>query len=491
MNAQHVHLIGIGGSGLSAIARVLLEEGHRVSGSDRQLSPLTAELARLGATIHHGHRPENVGQADVVLISSAVPDDNPEVIAARQRGIPVVKRAEFLGEMMAGRYGVAVAGTHGKTTTTAMIATILTEAGLDPTFIVGSVVDNLGTNAHAGRGPHFIIEADEYDHTFLGLRPRLAVVTTVEHDHPDCFPTIEAVMDAFTRFVALVPDDGGLIVCGDDPNARRLGTMGMGDAGGIPPSAPSRKVLTYGLGEGWDWQAVDLQPNDVGGSDFVALRHGRPAGDVRLRIPGRHNVLNALAALAVADELGIPPAQAGASLAAFRGTKRRFEHKGTVGGVTVIDDYAHHPTEIRATLAAARERYPERRIWAVFQPHTYSRTKALLDEFAASFADADHVIVTDIFAARERDTLGLSADDIVQRMAHPDARHIAGLEAVADHLLAHLRPGDVLITLGAGDGYLIGERVLREMTAHDSRGPLTEAGKAGRSPVGRASPSEE
>lgn len=448
------HFVGIGGTGLSAIAKVLLEQGHQISGSDLKMSLMALALAEMGATVYEGHDATNLEQPDVVVVSSAVPINNPEVVAARQRSIPVMKRDRVLGEMMAGRVGVAVAGTHGKTTTTAMIALILIEAGLDPTFIVGSVVENLGTNARAGQGPHFVIEADEYDHTFLGLRPWLAVVTTVEHDHPDCFPTPEAVMDAFTHFVALVPDDGCLIVCGDDPNARRLCDKRREARG---------KVTTYGLREGWDWRAVDLRLNDVGGNDFVVLRHGQPVGEFRLRIPGVHNALNALAALSATDELGVPLARSRAALAEFQGTKQRFEHKGTAGGVTVIDDYAHHPTEIRATLAAARERYPGCQIWAAFQPHTYSRVRALLDDFAASFADADHVIVTDIFAARERDTLGLSAADVVQRMAHPDAHHIAGLEAAADYLVAHLQPGDVLITLGAGDGYVIGERVLREM----------------------------
>jgi UDP-N-acetylmuramate--alanine ligase len=454
-----IHFIGIGGIGLSAIAKILLEEGHRVSGSDLQLSPLTANLEALGASIYKGHAAGNVGPADLVIMSSAIRPDNPEVVAARQRGIPVIKRDQMLGRMMEGRYGIAVAGTHGKTTTTAMIAWLLTQAELDPTFIVGGVVENLGTNAQAGQGEHFVIEADEYDYTFLGLKPRLAVVTVIEMDHPDCFRDLGEVTDAFIRFVSLVPEDGSVVGCGDEDRVRAV----------IQELAESKgkrgrpQVVTYGLDAGVDWQAVEIRSSEVGGSDFVALKEGRPVGAFGLQLPGLHNVQNALAAIAVADHLRLDLAGVGTALREFRGTKRRFEHKGTAGGMIVIDDYAHHPTEIRATLAAARGRYPDSEIWAVFQPHTYSRTRALLHEFAESFGDADHVIVVDIYAAREYDDLGVSAADIVARMAHPDAHHIAALDEAVGYLLQRLKPDDVLITLGAGDGYLVGERVLASL----------------------------
>jgi len=454
-----IHFIGIGGIGLSAIAKILLEEGHRVSGSDLQLSPLTANLEALGASIYKGHAAGNVGPADLVIMSSAIRPDNPEVVAARQRGIPVIKRDQMLGRMMEGRYGIAVAGTHGKTTTTAMIAWLLTQAELDPTFIVGGVVENLGTNAQAGQGEHFVIEADEYDYTFLGLKPHLAVVTVIEMDHPDCFRDLGEVTDAFIRFVSLVPEDGSVVGCGDEDRVRAV----------IQELAESKgkrgrpQVVTYGLDAGVDWQAVEIRSSEVGGSDFVALKEGRPVGAFGLQLPGLHNVQNALAAIAVADHLRLDLAGVGTALREFRGTKRRFEHKGTAGGMIVIDDYAHHPTEIRATLAAARGRYPDSEIWAVFQPHTYSRTRALLHEFAESFGDADHVIVVDIYAAREYDDLGVSAADIVARMAHPDAHHIAALDEAVGYLLQRLKPDDVLITLGAGDGYLVGERVLASL----------------------------
>jgi len=457
-----IHFIGIGGIGLSAMAKILLEEGYRVSGSDLHLSPLTANLEALGASIYKGHAAGNVGPADLVIMSSAIRPDNPEVVTARQRGIPVIKRDQMLGRMMDGRYGIAVAGTHGKTTTTAMIAWLLTQAGLDPTFIVGGVVENLGTNAQAGQGEHFVIEADEYDYTFLGLKPRLAVVTVIEMDHPDCFRDLGEVTDAFIKFVSLVPENGCVVGCGDESRVRAV--LGSCSRWIANPAAEGKKgrpqVVTYGLGAGMDWQAIEIRANELGGSDFVALKERQPVGAFGLRLPGLHNVKNALAAIAVADHLRLDLAGVGTALREFRGTKRRFEHKGTAGGVIVIDDYAHHPTEIRATLAAARGRYPDSEIWAVFQPHTYSRTRALLHEFAESFGDADHVIVVDIYAAREYDDLGVSAADIVARMAHPDAHHIAALDEAVGYLLQRLKPGDVLITLGAGDGYLVGERVL-------------------------------
>ncbi len=459
---QHVHFVGIGGIGLSAMAKVLLEEGYRVSGSDLQSSPLMADLEALGAIVYKGHAAGNVGPADLVIMSSAIQPNNPEVVAARQRGIPVMKRDRMLGRMMEGRYGIAVAGTHGKTTTTALIAWLLTRAGLDPTFIVGGVVENLGTNAQAGKGTPFVIEADEYDYTFLGLKPRLAVVTVIEMDHPDCFRDLDEVTEAFVKFVSLVPEDGCIVGCGDESRVRAV-IEGAKGSEGTEGSDEGPKVVTYGLGAGVDWQAVEIRANGVGGSDFVALRERQPVGTFSLQLPGLHNVKNALAAIVVADHLGLELAGVRMALREFQGTQRRFEHKGTAGGVVVIDDYAHHPTEIRVTLAAARGRYPDSEIWAVFQPHTYSRTRALLHEFAASFDDADHVIVVDIYPAREYDDLGVSAADIVARMGHPDARHIATLDDATDYLLRHLKAGNVLITLGAGDGYLVGEKALAHL----------------------------
>jgi UDP-N-acetylmuramate--alanine ligase len=447
-----VHLVGIGGIGLSAIARVLYGWGYRVSGSDQQASALTEELAAEGMGIYTDHRAENVSGAGLLVVSSAVPADNPEIVEARRRGLPVVKREQFLGELTAGKTTIAVAGTHGKTTTSAMIAWILTQAGLDPTFIVGGVLQNLGTNAQAGEGPHFVIEADEYDRAFLGLQPAVAVVTTLEHDHPDCYPTFEEMREAFTAFVERVLPGGLLIVCGEDKEAWALGQL---------PGGRGHRLESYGLDGQWDWQAEGVQLGSSAG--FEVWYQGKRQGKCALQLPGRHNVLNALAALAASIEAGVALDAGAAALTRFRGTARRFEIKGQTAGVTVVDDYAHHPTEIRATLAAARNKYPGRSLWAVFQPHTYSRTVALLDAFAAAFDQADHVLVTGIYAARETNVHGVSGMDIVTRMDHPDVQYTETLDSAVGVLVGQVQSGDVVITLGAGDGYLIGERVLEEL----------------------------
>jgi len=457
---KHIHLIGIGGAGLSAIARVLLGRGYQISGSDRNPPSGLDDLKEAGVRIFEGHRAENVHGADLVLASSAVPDDNVEIQEARRLGIPVMRRREFLGLLTEGYRTIAVAGTHGKTTTTAMIAFILKEAGMSPTFIVGGEMWNLGTNAGVGEGTYFVIEADEYDHTFLGLNPYVAVVTAIEMDHPDCYPTLGDMLGAFRQFLARVSSDGLILGCGDEENVRE-----------VMSGSYEARVISYGLDGENKWRAVGVRPNRKGGNDFVVVNRDREWGPFSLGIPGLHNVKNALAAIAASYHLGVEPAQAGGILARFRGVRRRFEVKGEAGGVLVIDDYAHHPTEIKATLAAVRERYPDREIWAVFQPHTYSRTLALLEQFAASFDEAHHVIVSDIYAARERDDLGVKARDIVDIMQHPDARYIASLEEIADFLLANLRPGTVLVTLGAGDGYKVGERVLALLDSGNSRLP--------------------
>jgi len=448
---RHVHFVGIGGAGLSAIARVLMEQGARVSGSDLVLSRVAKALARDGASVFAGHRAENVDGADLVVISSAVPASNVEVQAAQAAGIPVLKRPEFLGQMMAGRTGVAVAGTHGKTTTTAMVASILLAAERDPTFIVGGVIAGLETNARAGGGELFVIEADEYDRTFLSLRPDVAVVTIVEHDHPDCYPTFGDFRAAFEAFVALVPSDGLLVTSWDDPAARELGQRRQ-DAG--------QPVAFFGLDEGAEWRAEEVRPNFAGGVDFLAVRAEETLGLVRLRLPGAHNASNAMAALAVADYLGVPFQVTRSALTEFHGVGRRFEIKGEADGVLVVDDYAHHPTEIRATLRAARERFPNQNLWAVWQPHTYSRTKVLLDQFARAFDLADQVVVLPIYASRERDTLGLTNADVATAIAHPDVRHADSLDEAVVWLATEVRPGDVVLTLGAGDSDKIGEWLL-------------------------------
>lgn len=445
-----IHFVGIGGSGMSAIARVLVERGgYRVSGSDRSLSDVGRALADLGARVFDGHRAEQVADADLLFISSAIPPDNVEVEEARARGIPVVRRPAVLAWLTNGFDTIGVAGTHGKTTTTAMIAAILLRAGLDPSFIVGGVVPELGTNAHAGRGRHFVIEADEYDRTFLSLRPAIAVVTNVELDHPDCYPTFADVQAAFAAYVRQVPPGGRVILCGDDPGA----------AGLARALSEDRRSVRYGLGPECDVRAVDVRANGLG-HDFDVVAAGKPCGRFPLQVPGVHNVRNALAALSVAREVGVPTETAREALASYRGVARRFELKGEAAGVTIIDDYAHHPTEIRATLAAARARFHGRTIWAVFQPHTFSRTQALLEQYRRSFDDADHVLITPIYAARERDDRGVSSADLVRGAPHRDMRCVPDLEAATQELVRSLKAGDVLVTMGAGDSFRVGEGVL-------------------------------
>lgn len=470
----HVHLVGIGGSGLSAIARVLVGRGFIVSGSDVQENDLTAELASAGVKIYQGHQAEHCSGAEILLMSSAISPDNPEVVAARAAGVPVFKRAEFLGAMMSESIGIAIAGTHGKTTTTGMVTEILMKADLDPTVIVGGVLPLLGSNGRAGQSNLFVVEADEYDNMFLGLKPQMTVITNVEYDHPDLFPTADEYFEAFRRFVQLLPSDGQLIVCGDDPKAARLGTN----------SHAAANVTTYGLEEA-DWRATDLRLNQLGGTDFLVQNRGRMAGLARLRVPGQHNVRNALAAIVLADTLGVEFDQIRQALATFGGVGRRFQVMGEVGDVTVVDDYAHHPTEIQATLSAARERFPGRRIWAVWQPHTYSRTKRLLNDFAASFDDADRVVVLDIFRSRESDSMGIDVSVVLQAMDHLDVDHAGGIEDTAAFVLDRVKPGDVIVMLTAGDGNLVGKAILKGVREYLANGSPAGSGNHSSSAIVR------
>ena len=457
----HVHFVGIGGSGLSAIARLLLESGYTVSGSDRALTPFAEEVRKAGATVYVGHHPRNLTGVDWVVRSSAITEDNPEVEAAKRTGIPVYKRADFLGRIMEDKTGIAIAGTHGKTTTSAMTAWVLSKLGRDPSFIVGGVVSDLGVNAHAGKGKTFVIEADEYDLMFLGLKPQIAVVTSIEHDHPDFFPTLAAMYQAFERFVDLLSEEGTLIVCAEDAGATAL----------IPHVRKAgRNVISYGVQGDMTintplWmQARDAKPNERGGFDFTAITNmtSKTSGSVKvsLQVPGQHNVRNALAVLAIVTVLGLSRKKASLALSEFTGTSRRFELRGEVDGIQVFDDYAHHPTEIRATLSGARARFPKARIWAVWQPHTYSRTRALFIDFAHAFKDADEVIVTEVYAAREPAEDFTSAE-IVSTMPHLSARYIKTLPEVTEHLLKNLQPGDVVIVLSAGDADLVCIDVLK------------------------------
>ena len=457
---RQIHLIGIGGSGLSAIARVLLERGDRVSGSDRQASKATQALEAAGAQVMIGHRAENVRGANLIVRSSAVTDDNPEVQAAIAAGIPVMKRAGFLAELTRDQRVIAIAGTHGKTTTTGMVAWLLSRLEQDPSYIVGGDVINLGTNAHAGGGAYFIIEGDEYDRMFLGLSPEIAVVTNIEHDHPDCYPTLADFYQAFQQFANRLVSGGKLLGCVDDPGASRL----LREQAASGQQVSGYGLATTGKGMGADYYPVNLAANERGGFDFTFRWRGELLGKVSLQIPGAHNVLNALAALAVIHQLHLDISQAIQALADFRGTSRRFEIKGEVQGILVIDDYAHHPTEIRATLAAARTRYPQRQIWAVWQPHTYSRTRTLFNHYLSAFTSADHVVVTEVYAAREQlPHNGFSAQQVVQAMQHPDARFVPGLPQTVEFLVSHLLRDDVLIVLSAGDADQVSAGVLQAM----------------------------
>lgn len=459
---KHVHLIGIGGSGLSAIARVLLERGYIVSGSDREQSELLHELQAMGARISIGHESEAVQGADLVLRSSAIPEENVEVQAARKAGIPVVKRQEFLPELTAGKRVIATAGSHGKTTCTAMITWVLSALELDPSYIIGGIAQNLGSNARAGQGPHFVIEADEYDHMFWGLSPEVAVVTNVEHDHPDYFPTARDFFQAFVGFVERIQPDGILITCDSDPGAALLRTQAK--EMGI-------RTRSYGVpGTSYTCYAKDIVINSAGGYAFTAVvRESNQDNNpkvlpVNLQVPGIHNVSNALATLAVSHTLNLPLEAAVQALNAFQGTGRRFELVGKASGVILIDDYAHHPTEIRATLKAARERYPGRVIWAVWQPHTYSRTKAMFEEYRNAFVDADQVLITEVFAAREPIPADkFSARSLAEAIQHSHVVFVPDLVSAQEKLLSGLGSNDVLLVLSAGDADQLTRSVLAEL----------------------------
>lgn len=457
---RRIHMVGIAGIGLSAIARVLAMRGHEVRGSDMRVTPLTAALNDLGVVTFAGHAAEQVADAELVVASSAIPEDNPEIKAARAAGIPVVKRCDMLNRLLADSQGIAISGTHGKTTTTSMATIILRCAGLSPSFVVGGVIRELGCNAAAGSGPHFVIEADEYDRTFHGLRPTIAVVTNIEMDHPDCYRDIDDMREAYRIFLQGVGPDGAIVACADSPQLMRLLT-------GRSWKAP--RVMTFGFSCGADYRLGKVTPNEAGGVDFCVYHADALWSAVSTQVPGWHNALNATAAMVVAQLVGVAPSASAKALGSFEGVLRRFQIKGQAAGVTVVDDYAHHPSEIRATLAAARARFPGRRLWAVLQPHTFSRTQALFDEFCASMTDADRVIITAVYAARSRElpVEGARSVDLVdatqRRFPEQSVQYAATLDQAVELLISSLVSGDVLITLGAGDGYLIGERVLAHL----------------------------
>ncbi len=450
MKRQHIHLIGIGGTGLSAIAKVLLEQGHIVSGSDMYRSPLAASIEEAGATVFIGHDAKNIAGAEVIIVSSAIPMTNPELAAAHEAGIPVYKRSAFLKEWLVGQDCLSVAGTHGKTTTTSMLAWTLDSLQLDPSYIIGSVAKNLGTNAHAGQGAYFVIEADEYDYMFHGLHPRVAIVTNMQHDHPDCFPTMDIYRQAFIDFANQIVTGGYLILCADDSEAASLHKT----------VRPDIHVHTYGFSQEADYHITSgLASNTF---DYTITCRREKFTSLHLKIAGKHNALNAAAVLAAVDQLGLDLDQSTKALAQFQGSERRFDVLGTFNGVTLIDDYAHHPTEIKATLSAARQSFPDARIWVVWQPHTFSRTITLLDQFINAFTEADIVLVTDVSAAREKND-SFSGQHLAEQIQHPNVFFTPDLEDAVHHLSTHAIPGDVVVVCSAGSAISINQQLSQRL----------------------------
>jgi UDP-N-acetylmuramate--alanine ligase len=461
---QRVHFVGVGGIGMSGIAEVLLNLGYKVSGSDLKTSPLTERLSGLGATISEGHRPENVAGAEVVVISSAVAEDNPEVLEARKLHIPVIPRAEMLAELMRLKYGIAVAGMHGKTTTTSMIATVLAAGGLDPTVVVGGRVEAMGSNARLGNSQYLVAEADESDRSFLRLSPILAVVTNIDREHMDCYGSMRNVKRAFLDFIDRIPFYGIAVVCNDDPLLRRL----------FPQI--KRRSVTYGARRGSDFLIKPAKTSlDSAESTLVSHFHvayqGNDLGEFRLYVPGAHNILNATAAIAVGVGLEIQIEQIRSALESFRGVDRRFQLRGKAAGVSVIDDYGHHPTEIRATLAAARQ-YAFRKIHVVFQPHRYTRTRDLMDEFAAAFEDADSLFVLDVYAAGEQPIDGITGEALASRIGEKGrpAHYTGSFVDAVTVITATAQPGDMVLTLGAGSVSQLGPLILAQLAAGNGGG---------------------
>jgi UDP-N-acetylmuramate--alanine ligase len=449
---QHIHFVGIGGIGMSGIAEVLANLGFRVSGSDQKKSDVTARLEKLGAEINEGHAAENVGDAHVVVRSTAVRDDNPEIVEARRRSIPVIPRAEMLAELMRMKpHTVAVAGSHGKTTTTSMVATVLGTAGLDPTFVIGGIVRTYRSNARLGKSDLMVVEADESDRSFLMLTPTIAVITNIDREHMDYYHDMEDVRKCFADFVNKVPFYGAAVLCLDDPHVQAV----------IP--RVERRRVTYGLSAQADVSAHEISYDHSFGSNFNVWRGIDVLGSVTLRVPGKHNVYNSLAAIAVGLELEVPFEKIALALGEFSGADRRFQFKGEEQGVTVIDDYGHHPTEIKATLSAARIGAPNRRIVVLFQPHRYSRTNDLMDEFASAFNNADVLLVTDIYAASETPIDGVNAEVLTGRIksyGHKQAIYIGALENAPQLLHDYVKEGDLVITLGAGSVHRAGDHLL-------------------------------
>lgn len=450
---KKIHFIGIGGIGMSGIAEILIDQGFTVSGSDRAPSDVTERLENLGAVVFEGHRAENIAaDVDTVVYSSAVAPDNPEVVEAQRRKIPVVRRAEMLAEVMRLKYGIGIAGTHGKTTTTSMISLVLMEGGLDPTVVVGGKLSGLGgTNARLGKGEFIVVEADEFDRSFLSITPTIAVLTTLETDHLDCYRDLEDIKGAFIQFANKVPFYGFIVLSLDEPALLD-----------IMPQLSKKKIVTYGLNPQADVQAVEIRHKE-NTSTYTLLRQSKELGQIMLQVPGKHNVQNSLGAIAVGLELGIPFVKVKTGIEKFSGVYRRWEKKGEAGGITLYDDYAHHPTECRATLAGVKSGW-RRRVVCVFQPHLYTRTRDFYEEFGKSFLLSDVLVVTDVYPAREEPIQGITGELIVnaaKQFGHKEVHYVPEKQQLPEFLKSITKTGDIVITMGAGDIWKFGEEYLK------------------------------
>jgi len=451
-----IHFVGIGGIGMSGIAELLLNLNYEVSGSDLRQTTTTDRLTQLGGIVHLGHDAEHIQEADVVVVSSAVPSNNPEVTSARAQNIPVIPRAEMLAELMRMKYGIAVAGSHGKTTTTSLIATVMAEGGMDPTMVIGGRLNSLGSNAKLGGGDFLVAEADESDGSFLMLSPTVAVVTNIDPEHLDHYKDMQNLKEAFLRFVGRVPFYGLVVLCMDHPNVC-----------GLLPQVRKRHA-TYGLSRQADFRAQDIR-REGWETRFRVVRQEEDLGEIRLRMPGLHNVSNALAAVVVGHELDLDFSVVKQGLENFEGIQRRLEIKGKQGGTVVVDDYAHHPAEIRATLDAARRGW-DKRILAVFQPHRYTRTQLCFEDFLGAFHDADSVILTDIYAAGEKELMGVHAKRLaegIRKQGHKEVHYMPDFSEIVSHFAEVCQEGDMVLTLGAGDVYRVGEMLLEDLQNRD------------------------
>lgn len=448
----HIHFVGIGGIGMSGIAELLLNLGYKVSGSDLRSTDITRRLAKLGGTVFKGHRPEHIEGADVVVVSSAVGPDNPEIAAARKAVVPVIPRGEMLAELMRLKYGIAVAGAHGKTTTTWIIASVLEQGGLDPTMVIGGKLNSLGSNARLGQGEFLVAEADESDGSFLKLTPTIGVVTNIDAEHMDFYQDLQMIKQVFLDFINKVPFYGMTVMCLDNEGIQEL----------IPKV--EKRFTTYGLTSQADYQARDVTFEGLK-SRYRILRGGETLGLVDLNLPGLHNVYNSMASIAIGMELGIPFETIVATLREIEGVQRRLEVKGTGGGVTVVDDYGHHPTEIKSTLQAVKQCWPDRRLVVVFQPHRYSRTAALFDDFTRAFYQADSLVVLPIYPAGEAPIENVTGQALYEGVLLHGHRKVVfqdGHDAAVSYLKGALRQGDVLLTLGAGNVWQVGEKFIYE-----------------------------